>query len=72
MSAHLQAQLLRFLRISGYAFVVALAATGGHVTWATLWSLAAGAAEAGLRQAFRTAPVPQVTSEPAPPPDSAS
>jgi hypothetical protein len=56
MTAHLKAQALRFGRVSGYAFVVALMATGGHVTWATLWSIAAGAAEAGLRQLMPVEP----------------
>lgn len=63
MSAHLKAQLLRFARATAYAFVAALLATGGHVGWWDLLTLLAGAAEAGLRQVFRTAPLPEVVSD---------
>lgn len=63
MSTHLKAQLLRFARVSALAFVTGLMATGGHIGWSALWSLAAGALETGLRQVFQTAPLPVVTSE---------
>lgn len=64
MSAHLKAQLLRFVRTSGYAFLAAFLATGAHASWWQLLSLAAGAAETGLRELFPTAPLPFVTSQP--------
>lgn len=67
MSAHQKAQLLRFARATGYAFLAALLATGGHVRWWDLLTLLAGAAETGLRQLAPTAPVPAVTAVSAPP-----
>lgn len=62
MNAHLKAQLLRFARISVLAFVTALPATGGKVSWASLFALLAGAAEAGLRQVIPVKEVPTVTA----------
>ena len=68
MSAHLKAQALRFLRVSGLAFATSVLATGGHdIGWASLWSLAAGAVEAGLRELMPVTPLPTVTAVPAPP-----
>lgn len=66
MSAHLRAQLLRFARATGYAFVAALIATGGNVSWWDLLALLAGAAESGLRQVFQVQEVASVTAVPAP------
>lgn len=71
MSPHLKAQALRFARVTGYAFVAALLATGGNIRWWDVLTLLAGAAEAGLRQLAPTAPVPAVTAE-APPPGKAA
>ena len=71
MSAHLKAQVLRFVRTSGLAFVAMLLATGGHVGWSSLWAMLAGAAETGLRQLVPVAPVPTVSAVPAPPTDPA-
>ncbi len=68
MSAHVKAQLLRFLRVSGYAFVAQVLATGGLVGWSSLWSLAFGAAEAGLRQLLPVKPIPAVAAVLADPP----
>lgn len=67
MSAHLKAQLLRFVRATGYAFIAALLATGGNLRWWDLLTLLAGAAEAGLRQVFQVQEVATVTTVPAPP-----
>jgi hypothetical protein len=67
MSAHLTAQLLRFVRTTGLAFAASLLATGGQVSWSSLWVLLVGAGETGLRELVPVAPVPTVTSEPAPP-----
>jgi hypothetical protein len=71
VSAHLQAQLLRFARATVYAFVAALLAAGGHVSGWDALALLAGAAEAGLRQLFPTEPKPFVTSQPARPTETA-
>jgi hypothetical protein len=67
VSAHLKAQLLRFARATGYAFIAALLATGGNLSWWDLLTLLAGATEAGLRQVFQVQEVASVTSVPAPP-----
>jgi len=67
VSTHLKAQLLRFLRATGYAFIAALLATGGNLRWWDLLTLLAGAAEAGLRQVFQVQEVASVTAVPAPP-----
>lgn len=64
MSAHLRDQLLRFARISGLAFLAALPATGGRVSWSSLFALAAGAVETGLRELMPTAPLPMVSAQP--------
>jgi hypothetical protein len=64
MSAHAKAQALRFLRATGYAFITALVATGGKLSWWDLLTLGAGAAESGLRQVFQVQPLPFVTSQP--------
>ncbi len=67
-SPHAREQVLRFVRVSALALVVQVAASGGRVSWPSLWALAAGTAEAALRQACPTAPVERVTSvlEPSP------
>ena len=62
MSAHLKAQALRFIRISALAFLTALPVDGGKVTWASLFALAAGAAEAALRQVLPVKPIPAVSA----------
>lgn len=62
MSAHVKAQALRFARATGYAFVAAFLATGGHVRWWDLLTLLAGAAEAGLRQVLPVKPIPAVSA----------
>lgn len=67
MSAHLKAQLLRFARATGYAFIAAFLATGGSLSWWQLLSLVAGAVESGLRQVFQVQEVATVTAVPAPP-----
>lgn len=72
MSAHLKAQALRFVRVSVLAFAAGLLASDGQLSWPSLWALAAGAAEAGLRQAFPVRPVPSVTSVFAPPGDASA
>lgn len=64
MSPHAKAQALRFLRATGYAFVAALIATGGRVTWWDLLTLAAGAVESGLRQVFQVQEKPAASSQP--------
>lgn len=66
MSAHLKEQLLRFVRVSWWAFVVSVVATGGRVSWASAAAMAVGALETGYRQVVQVAPVPLVTSEAAP------
>lgn len=71
MSAHLKAQLLRFARVSALAFLTALPADGGSISWSSLWALAAGAAEAGLRQLLPVKPLPFVSSQPARPTETA-
>lgn len=71
MSTHAKAQLLRFARISGLAFLAALPATGGRISWSSLFALAAGAAETGLRELQPTAPLPFVSSQPARPTETA-
>lgn len=68
LSSHVKAQLLRFARASGYAFLAAFLATGGHLSWWQLLSLLAGAAEAGLRQVFPVKPIPAVSAVLADPP----
>lgn len=66
---HVQAQVFRFVRVSGLAFVSQYLATNGHVPgWWSLWALGAGAAEAGLRQVFPVKPIPAVASESSAPP----
>lgn len=67
MSAHLKEQLLRFARVSALAFLAALPATGGRVSWSSLFALGAGAVETGLRELAPTAPVPMVSAQPARP-----
>ncbi len=67
MSAHLKAQVLRFARTTSYAFVAAFVATGGHLSWWQLLSLAAGAVETGLRELSPVEPAPTVSSVLAPP-----
>lgn len=67
MSAHAKAQVLRFLRATGYAFIAALAATGGNVRWWDVLTLLAGAAETSLRQVFQVEGKPFVASQPARP-----
>jgi hypothetical protein len=69
VSAHAKAQALRFARSSGYAFVAAFLATGGHLSWWQLLSLAAGALETGLREVLPVAPLPTATAAPADPPE---
>lgn len=71
--AHARAQLLRFVRVSALALVVQLLAAGGTWPgWSGLWSLLAGAAEAGLRQVLPVRPLPgridSVLSPPSGPP----
>jgi hypothetical protein len=68
VSAHLKEQLLRFARVSWWAFVVSVVATGGHVSWASLASLAVGALETGYRQLMQVEPKPTVTAVLADPP----
>lgn len=68
MSAHLKAQTLRFVRTSGLAFVAMLLATGGHVSWSSLWAMLVGAGETGLRQLMQVEPKPMVTAVLADPP----
>lgn len=68
MSAHVKAQLLRFVRTSGLAFVSAFLMTGGRWPgWAGLWALLAGAGETGLRELLPVKPIPSVSSVLAPP-----
>lgn len=67
MSAHLKAQLLRFVRTSGLALAASLLATDGHVSWSSLWVLIVGAGEVGLRELIPVAPLPTVTAVPASP-----
>lgn len=71
MTAHVKAQLLRFVRASAYAFVAAFLAACASLSWWQLLSLAAGAAEAGLRQVFPVTPVPSVVGVLADPPADA-
>lgn len=71
MSAHLKAQALRFLRVSALAFLTALPVDGGNVSWSSLWALAAGAAETGLRQLLPVRPLPFVSSQPGRPTETA-
>lgn len=61
MSAHTEAQLYRFGRTTAYAFLAALAANSGKLSWWDLLSLAAGSAETGLRQVYRVSRVDQNT-----------
>lgn len=69
MSPHVQSQSLRFVRISALAFVTQYLAMNGHIPgWWSLWSVAAGAAEVGIRQVYPTKPIRSVTSVLAPPP----
>lgn len=62
LTVHTRAQLLRFARVSALAFVAGLLTTGGKVSWASLWALAAGAAETGLRQLLPVKALPAVTA----------
>lgn len=64
MSAHVRSQVLRFVRVSVLAFAASLPADGGRVSWSSLWALAAGAAETGLRQLLPVKPLPAVASVP--------
>lgn len=64
MSAHVQAQVLRFLRVSALAFLASLPADGADVKWSSLWALAAGAAETALRQLLPVKLIPSVASVP--------
>lgn len=66
MSEHAQAQAWRFVRVSGLAFLAAMATTGGKLTWSSLWALGAGALETGLRQMLPVNPIPAVSSVLAP------
>lgn len=68
MGPHLKEQLLRFARVSWWAFVVSVVATGGHVGWSSLASLVVGALETGYRQVVKVAPLPTVTAVLADPP----
>jgi hypothetical protein len=65
VSAHVKAQLLRFVRTSALAFVAALFQTDGRIGWASLWAMIAGAGETGLRQLIPVAPVPAASAVPA-------
>lgn len=65
MSAHVRSQVLRFVRVSVLAFLTSLPVDGGSVSWSSLWALAAGAAETGLRQLLPVKPLPAVASVPA-------
>ncbi len=70
MSAHVKAQLLRFVRTSGLAFMAMLLASGGHIGWPSLWAMLVGAGETGLRQLLPVKSVPTVDAvlaDPAPP-----
>lgn len=68
MSGHVQAQALRFVRVSAYALVAQLLLTGfAWPGWAGLWSLVPGALETGLRQALPVKPLPRIAAEQAPP-----
>jgi len=67
VTGHLKAQLLRFVRTSGLAFAASLLATGGHVSWSSLWVLLVGAGETGLRELMPVAPLPTVTAVPVSP-----
>jgi hypothetical protein len=71
VSAHLRAQALRFVRTSGLAFVALLMATGGHVSWSSLWAMLVGAGETGLRQLMQVEPKQTVTAVLADPPPTA-
>ena len=67
-AAHVQAQVLRFVRVSVLALVVQLLASGGTWPgWAGLWSLGAGALETGLRQVLPVKPLPAVEAVLKPP-----
>lgn len=62
LTDHARAQLLRFARVSALAFAAGLLTTGGKVSWASLWALAAGAAETSLRQLLPVKPIPTVSA----------
>lgn len=76
MTAHVRAQLARFARMTGLALGTAFMAQGGTLplTWRSLWVLLPGTAEVLLRELVPVAPLPAVSSVPAPPgrPDGAS
>ena len=58
VSAHVQAQVLRFVRVSGYALAVQVAASGlVWPGWRAVWALVPGALETGLRQVSPVRPV---------------
>lgn len=67
MSAHLKAQLARFARTFALSLLTAYVAAGEQLDWRSLIALVPPAVETGLRQLVPVAPVPAVTSVPAPP-----
>ena len=73
MSAHVQAQVLRFVRMFAFALAGQLAVVGtSHLGWSALASVALGAAEVAVRQVFPVKPLPPrispVQASPADPP----
>ncbi len=69
MNPHLQAQLLRFVRLTVLAFLGQLAVTGTeNLGWKSLAALAVGAIEAAVRQIWPVAPLPAASDAPVKPP----
>lgn len=74
LTPHMQAQLLRFGRLTVASVMAEYLRQGGHLplTWATLWVLLPGTVETMLRQMAKVEPLPKVSAAPAPaPPPSA-
>jgi len=66
MSEHAKAQVLRFLRVLGYALAVQAAGLQHWPGWAGLWALAPAAGETVLRELLPVRPLPAISSVLAP------
>jgi len=63
---HLQAQALRFARITFLALAGQLLVLGHWPGWSALWSLAIGAVETAVRQMYPTTSIYDAPSAPEP------
>lgn len=69
MTAHVKAQVNRFLRTFGLSFVALYLQAGGRLSWSSLLALGPATAETLFRQVVKVQEVPAVTSVLAPPGD---